>query len=359
MLLLLFTATFTSCGDDETPEQSYTVPATYDFENVSYSGQTQRLAMLNDLKTYMKTGVSADVQLDAERLLGKYENTNDADWDVEYDDSKQLKSKTFDAAQDDFAKLLNDLALTSENGGEASSGVAGIAVSANGEKSYLLNQNGVEELQIIEKGLMGACFYYQATSVYFGEGKMSGDNITIEAGKGTEMEHAWDEAFGYLGVSTEFPTDLDGLFFWGDYLNDRNELLGLNEPLMLAFRTGRAAISNDDLATRDAQIAEARKLWEKAVAATAIHYINSTIDNFNDYALSCHALSEAVAFIYSLKFNEERSFTNSEINLFMEQLGGSSDITQLNLLDTTISGLESVRSTIAEKTSLTEQMEEL
>ena len=356
LLLSLFTI---GCGDDEGNQPSYSVPDTYQFENVDYSGQLTRLSMLNGLKDYMKTGVSADVVLDAEQLLAMYANTADANWGVAYDDSKQLKNKTFESAQSDFEALLTQLAATSAHGNAAVSGAAGVAVSLDGSKTYLLNEFGVEAIQVIEKGLMGACLYYQATSVYFGEGKMSGDNSAVVEGKGTEMEHAWDEAFGYLGVPQDFPSNTDGLFFWGDYLNDRNELLMLNQALMEAFRTGRAAISNDDIATRDQQITTIRNLWEKSIAATAIHYINSTIENFDDYAIRCHALSEAVAFTYSLKFNEGRSLSNSEIDDLLLEIGGSSNLTELDLLNITLVDLEAARSTMAEKFELTEQMLEL
>ena len=56
-------------------------------------------------------------------------------------------------------------------------------------KSYLFNERGVEPAQIIEKGLMGACFYYQATAEYMGSVKMDVDNELVNAGEGTEMEH--------------------------------------------------------------------------------------------------------------------------------------------------------------------------
>ncbi len=76
---------------------------------------------------------------------------------------------------------------------------------------------------------MGAVFFYQATNVYFGSGKMDVDNTTAEdpaAGKYyTEMEHHFDEAFGYFGAPTDFLTNTNNLRFWAKYCDKRNDQL--------------------------------------------------------------------------------------------------------------------------------------
>jgi len=139
---------------------------------------------------------------------------------------------------------------------------------------------------------MGALLYYQSTAVYFEPGKIDGDNTSITEGRGTEMEHAFDEAFGYFGVPTNFPTSTDGLVFWGNYSNNRNPVLECNQPIMNAFLKGRAAISNKDLVGRDEAIAEVRKYWELISVGSALHYLNAGIANFEDKAIALHGLSE-------------------------------------------------------------------
>ncbi len=206
---------------------------------------------------------------------------------------------------------------------------------------------------------MGATLYYQATSVYFGAGKMDVDNEIVEEGEGTAMEHHWDEAFGYLGVPIDFPSNTDGVFFWGDYLNDRNEVLDLNQDLMDAFLLGRAAISNKDLETRDEQIDIAREKWELAVAGTAIHYLNSAATNFDDYATRCHALSEAAAFIFSLTFNEEKAINNSTINELLFELANSGTMLLWDFSNTTSSDIISVRDNLANALNLSDKAEQL
>lgn len=347
-LLLLFTLGIASCSDDDPEEPTYTIPSTYDFENVSYSGQTQRLAMLSELTTYMKTANTTGTAVDADKLKAMFENdAANAGWAGTYEDSKQLKSKTFEGEQAMYESLMDDFAAASQSMTAGSDGVAGVLTSADGAKSYFCNANGGEYTQFIEKGLMGACLYYQATSIYFGSGKMDVDNETVEPGEGTEMEHHWDEAFGYFGVPTNFPTSTDGLVFWGKYCNGRDALLGTNEALMNELIKGRAAISANDLTTRDAAILEARKQWELVTAATAVHYINSGISNINDDALRNHALSEAVAFAYAMKFNDGKSVTNTNVDEILVAIGGDANFADMNFYNVTESGLNAAKDLIA------------
>ena len=338
---------FSACKPEKIDD--YTVPATYNFENVSYSGQTQRLNMLGELEIYMDQSGTVGTALDADKLKAMYSNDSaNAGWQGTYEDSKQLKSKTFEAEQAVFDDLLERLAKASQSAVAGSEGVAGVVESKSGEKAYLLDENGLDLVQMIEKGLMGACFYYQATTVYFGSGKMDVDNETVTEGKGTEMEHHWDEAFGYLGVPIDFPANTDGIRYWGKYANSRDGVLGSNQELMDALLKGRAAISNDDLEARDEAIAEARDAWEMVSVGTALHYINAGIENFDDIAIRAHALSEAAGFIYSLKFNETKRITNSEIDELNTLVGGAADFASMNLYNADTAKLQQAKDKLAQ-----------
>ena len=163
--LFFLTFLISSCDDGEL---NYDIPTTYNFENVSYSGQIQRLAMLSEIKTYLNTANTAGTVLDASKLKAMYANdTANAGFVGTYDASKQLKSKTLEAVQPIFDGLFDAIAAASQSTVAASNGQAGVATNSDGTKNYLLNENGVEYTQVIEKGLMGACFYYQATAIYF------------------------------------------------------------------------------------------------------------------------------------------------------------------------------------------------
>lgn len=355
------TILFPACTPDDLVEVlDYDIPAIYNFEHVSYSGQTQRLAMLTEMTSYMKSGVSADVSLDLDQLTAMYTNDSSlAGWQGSYDSSKQLKNKTFELVQGDFETLLGQMVEASTSTTNYAAGTAGTSISSDGTKTYLFNERGVEPVQLIEKGLMGACFYYQATTVYLGWDKMNVDNISVEPGVGTEMEHHWDEAFGYLGAPIDFPTNTDGLFFWAKYANTTNAITGNNRTIMEALLKGRAAISNNDLQTRDEAIVEVRDAWEQIVAATAIHYLNIAEGSFDDEAIRLHALSEALAFIYSLNFNEDKAQSNEIIDAYLDQLATTADITAFDLTSSTTASILAVRDQLAADFGLSDVKEQL
>lgn len=344
--LVATTFLFTAC-DEETP--NYEIPTTYDFENVDYSGQTQRLAQLSELKSYLVTAELNGATLDANKLHAMYTNdAANAGFSGTYDASKQLRDKTLSTVQATFDGLLDSIAVVSLSANAvAADGQAGVVTSNSGTKKYLLNAKGVEYTQFIEKGLMGACFYYQAATVYTGPDKMNVDNETITPGKGTTMEHHWDEAFGYAGIPTNFPTNTDGLAFWGKYSNVVNATLGTNQAWMNAFLKGRAAITHKDLATRDEAIVELRNVWEQIVAGTAIHYFNVALNNEADWAVRAHALSEAGAFVYSLQFNADKTVTNAQVNALLTHLGGSSDFHAMNFYNTTNADIQAAKDALA------------
>ncbi len=349
-LLAISVILFNGCDkdDDSTSSPEYDIPTTYDFDNVNYSGQEQRIAMLTELKTYMKSANTPNTILDTTRLKAMY--TNDAAnayWTGSYDTTKQLKDKIPDLANHIIEPLLEELAMISESTVSAAEGQAGVATSLDGTKNYLLNTNGVEYGQVIEKSLMGALLYFQATSIYLGSDKMNTDNETVEPGRGTDMEHSWDEAFGYFGIPKGFPSDTEPLYFWGDYCNDRNLLIGTNIAIMDAFLKGRAAISNKDIATRDEAIVEVRTAWENIIVGTALHYINGSLEDFDDKALRTHQLSEAAAFIYCLHFNSAKSISNGQINELLILLGGTNGFTTMNFYQTEKSKLEETRDILA------------
>lgn len=323
---------FTAC-DDEDPQLNYDIPETYaEFENVSYDGQTQRLDMLSEIKSYLQSANTPGVTLDADRLKAMYENNiADAAWSGTYDDSKQLRSKTFESEVPVFLSLMEDIADASTSTVAGSEGQSGVVVSLDGTKQYLLNAEGIEITQLIEKGLMGAVFYYQAVQVYLGDSRMNVDNETVIPGEGTDMEHHWDEAFGYWGVPEDFPANRNGVRFWGHYTNGRDPLLDVNQKLMDAFLKGRAAITNNDLETRDEAITEVRKYWEEVVAGTALHYINGGLEKYDDMSLRAHNLSEAVAFIYSLQFNPEAKVSLTQVYELLTLVAGSEDFEEMNL----------------------------
>lgn len=353
-----------SCSEDDkqdtipTPAQKYSF--TRDGVNtISFSGQTARLNMLAELSTYGKSAASG-ITLDGDLMLDMFNNTNSPFQDASLNESgKDLASKTFELDVDQFIQYIQDLAaLSAFSQDTASNGKAGIVYSNDGAKSYLVNENGMELAQVIEKGLMGATFYYQATSVYLsdekiGEGIDNTSPVDPENGKFyTTMEHHWDEAFGYFGVPTDFPENTEGLMFHGKYSNGRDAVLGSNKLLMDAFIKGRLAIVNKDATAKTEAIAEVRENWEKLIASCAIHYLNGAVSDFSDNALRSHQLSECFGFIMSLKYNAAKSVSNADLDGFLASLG-------TNYYESTVNGLTQLRDELATAFGLENQKTQL
>ncbi len=307
-LSLIFTSSCDKDGDKD--EITAQLPSSYNFENVNHSGQDQRLDMLSEIVSYAKTsnsGSAVNAQLMFDMMGNKNYQWQNTDLNSS---SKQIASKLeADASlvMGDWIRLLDSI---SQNPNTGSNGVAGLVSNQAGTKQYLFNEQGYELAQLIEKGSIGALSYYQATAVYTSSTKMNVDNDTVNPGKGTDMQHHWDEAFGYFSApknfaETSFSYDntQDYHRFWVKYSHELNEVLGCDAKIMKAFIKGRNAINNNNLITRDVAITELRQEWQKVCAGMAIHYLNGAKADFADDALRNHQLSEAVGFLWSLRFN--------------------------------------------------------
>lgn len=351
LMLSLGTLALTSCKKDKEDTNSqegnntYSVPTSYVFEDangnntVSYSGQTDRLNQLSEMVTLINSGLTSEVS--AQDLKDMYANEGgDGNGNFSFTSTKQLKNKTFgdgiDAStQEMFESFMDDLAMASQNNTmTASQGQAGTLSS--GTSTYLFDANGREPKQLIEKGLMGAVFYYQANSYYLSEDQI-GDAVNntdaVDPANGkyyTTMEHHWDEAFGYFGVSTTFPIDVPEEF-WGKYCDKQDEAgrvsngKSLNSAIMDAFLGGRAAISNGDRAGKESNKQKVREAWELVTAGQAHTYLTDAQGYFgSDNAKFLHVISEAWAFIHSIKYSpsETRRMTPSEVDQILNDFLG-------------------------------------
>jgi hypothetical protein len=346
-----------------TNNPTYSVPAIYAFvdgssnSTVDYSGQEQRLEMLSEMVTYMKTGNTVGNFLDATQLKNMYANNAytwvDAPSLGMTGSSKQLKSKTAAGdigVQAMFENYMDSIDVISDLNYSNSSETYGQGgVWTNGTKTYLQSGVGYEYGQMIEKGLMCAVFMNQMTVNYLGT-VGDDDNVTIITGKTyTEMQHHWDEAYGYFTSSVDYPTTGTDRF-WGKYAYGRESILGSATNLSYAFRKGRAAIDNKDYGARDAQITVIRNEIEKVCAGTAIHYLNGAKANIANSTIKNHELSEAVAFINGLRYGYNSvnavSITAAEIDTALGYVG-----TDFN--NVTITDLNNAIDLIASKTGLT------
>jgi hypothetical protein len=317
-----------ACGKNKGGMQNLNaLPLTYDFENVNYNGQITRVKMLDEMGAYMKTANTSGVVVDASILKNMFSNTGSPFSDTSLNTSgKQLKNKCFILDQPVYEAYMDSIAYASSSLVGGSNGTPGVVVSTTDPtKKYLFGPNGIEYTQIIEKGLMAAVFYYQASEFYLSESGigMTVDNVTVVPGEGTAMQHHWDEAFGYFTAPIDFPATLTGLKYWAKYSNTVDPSLGCNEIMMDEFKRGRKAINNNDHTAKDNSAILVKATWDKIIAATAIHYINEALANFSDDALRNHTLSETIAFVRGLKYNSTRIITLVEIDTVLAYIGNN------------------------------------
>jgi hypothetical protein len=352
---LITAMAFSSCKKDEDPEPtptptpgpSYTVPTTYNFSNVDYSTSTQRLAMLSEITTYIRTTHSNTVApiLDAQKLKDMFENVNSQFTDAALNTSGiSLKEKAsneigFHTAVDanfSDAVIASTNASANPTATTAYNGYAGKLIT--GTRYILVDTAGIEYKEFVEKGVMGSVLYSQAMTILNSIGTF--DNVTVYNGR-TAQEKVWDEAFGYFGVPVDFPTNVIGLKNWGSYCNAVSNSLGgsptVNQTIMNAWLKGRAAISNKDDAGRDAAKATIMATWEKVIAGRFISYVKLAKANASAVATFNHNLSEAVGFINDMKYNPAKSISDADLNILMGYFKTSGSV---NLYTVTITNLD-------------------
>lgn len=323
-----------SCIEEGSPmNEVINAPSTYVFERdgastVNYQGQTDRLNMLSEMKSYLVTGDKGQA-LSLQKLLDMYSNTNApySNQELNQATTKQLENKTNAAQVGYFKSLMAKASEVSQdvaaNNTSAAEGVAGRIQRGNTGNFVNVNEKGWEFTQLIEKGLMGAVFYDQIFNTYLADAKIGEavDNKNLVEGKNyTALEHHWDEAFGYWGVPTDFPKGDPVLTpeykrFWANYTNGRDGLLNVNQPLMDAYILGRAAIVANDHTVKKEQVEVIIDLHELVSAATAVHYINDAMDYLSsgDQGNLFHSLSEAYTFVRALQYSPRKKITQSDI----------------------------------------------
>ena len=345
------------------------IPATYEFSRdgvstVSYSGQTDRLNMLAEIKSKVLLAGDAGQLISEQVLLDAFANTGDNGGGLfSFSSDRQLKNKTFQPDLDDqlFENIFAEAAAASINGMNgiiATNGTAGLITREDKGSTILIDANGREFTQLVEKGLMGAVFFNQIYNVYLTDARTGDEveNTALREGKNyTDMEHHWDEAFGYLNPPLDFtspwPEDRKGeLRFWSNYSNVvdnvNNGALGTNKILMDAFIGGRAAIVNQDLTTKNEMRTILYDHLELVAAGTAVHYINLSIRFLNEGKTGelFHVLSEAWAFTNALRYSPNRKLGLS----VLEEIMGSDFGAEGNFWNVTAEGLNTAKAKIVE-----------
>jgi hypothetical protein len=346
------------------------IPYSYEFaragkSTVSFSGQTARLNMADELYAALNTNTFTKAQMlemfnDGTGFTGEGLNTS----------GKKMGNKTaasplasatvkpqFDAMIADFADNVIPNWAT-----DAANGQAGVLTDAT--RTIHVNAKGHEIDQTFIKGIIGAMTLDQIVNNYItpyqlDSGTRTADNTnkTLSSGKDyTDMEHKWDEGFGYLYGQEADPTRLDlGVSPTGNgttlnkYFKKVNASShpGMAVQVFDAFRRGRAYIVANQYDKRDEQAEIIKKELSKLIAQKAVDYINGYMSKIADgnTADAFHALSEGYGFVMSLQFTNDGTdtpyFSNSEVNAFLASMD--------NFWTVENSTLESIRDEISSK----------
>lgn len=359
---LLISSSIVSCkkqNPEPTTTTSYNVPTTYAFvdaaskSTVNYNDQKIRIAMIDEIASKMTDSLT-DSKNDLYLMLtGKMFSK-----DSLTNSSLSLVDKT--ANIDFFKSVFNMSELATASKTTASEGVAGYYI--DGSKKRFFTANGLEPVQLFKKGIMGACLLNQTllnnlnTAVLdAGTNKTDNTNRVLVSGKNyTAMEHLWDEAYGYIfGGDINDPSSPE-YNYWSEYLhivNTDKYFNTIKSDVINAFIKGRAAITNKDYATRDAQIAIIQKSLSKVSAIRGVFYLTNegkkglTVDGGKG---GFHPLSEGYGFIWALKYSYNPDtkapyFTESEIDAILADiLKGKNGLYDVDYLDKNLN-------TIAEK----------
>ncbi len=357
-VLIVSAIVFVSCSKNNEPAVVPVVaPQTYAFDrdgstSVSFSGQTTRIKMAEELGDAMKNTAKTDTQLEA--------MFNHAEGDADFSDadlnssSKNVRSKVA-ASSDYFAANStesNSIKADFEGwigsqvtevfpnwGVDAAEGSAGMIQESGGGSKRYVNAKGLEYNQAYLKALIGALMVdqmlnnYLSTNVLDAASNVADNDADILAsGKNyTTMEHKWDEAYGYLYGNEVNPAtpELGADDFLNKYLakvDSDSDFNGIAQEIYDAFKLGRAAIVAKDYELRDAQANIIRDAVSKVIAVRAVHYLQAGKASLaSDMAGAFHDLSEGYGFVYSLRFTRDTT-TNAphlpaaEITAFLTTL---------------------------------------
>ena len=346
------------------------IPYSYEFaragkSTVSYSGQTSRLNMADELYAALNTNTFTKAQM----LEMFNEGTGFADATLN-SSGKKMGNKTagsplasatvkplFDSMITDFADNVIPNWAT-----DAANGQAGVLTDVT--RTIHVNAKGHEIDQTFIKGIIGAMNVDQIINNYItpyqldsGTRTSDNDNNTLSSGKDyTDMEHKWDEGFGYLYGQEADATRLDlGLSPTGNgttlnkyfkKINASNQV-GIGIQVFDAFRRGRAFIVAKQYDKRDQQAKIIKEELSKVIAYKAVDYINGYMSKIEagNTADAFHALSEAYGFVMSLQFTNDGTdsayFSNSEVNGFLTLMD--------NFWTVQNSDLESIRDQVKDK----------
>jgi hypothetical protein len=218
--------------------------------------------------------------------------------------------------------------------------------------STWVSARGIDYQQLLGSYLAGAVAFSQSSDDYIdddtpGKGLLA-DNVAQVDGKPyTDLEHAWDEAFGYFGAARNYGTqtheanaggfvdiDSDGKADWLVEVNygqarDAAALdlasataTSFGQDAFAAFLAGRHLITTAAGALTEAQLEQLRRSrdvaeqsWERAIAGSCIRSVNALLRGLDSAGVDASAFVERARWwsrlkgeLMALQFNPRSPF---------------------------------------------------
>ncbi len=262
---------------------------------------------------------------------------------------------------DDFDKYFAMReAIHDQKETEAQKGTAGfIAYTFEGEDQRRhVSAEGFEVQEVYSKSSFGALQLDQILNHHLTKARTADNEQPVVGKSYTEMEHHWDQAYGYLYGLTDNPGLPDSgqqfgssMHAYVDILNDAPGVVGIRDDVFSAFLKGREAIVNKDYQERDRQIAILRETLSTAMAYRGVYYMQGAKEILADAGgAAFHNLSEAYGFIYALQFSRkpdaaEPYLTASEVGDLLAKL--------IPLWDLTPADIDEISEAVAARFSFT------
>ena len=332
-------------GDDECCSGNSTPPETYGFmrngeSTVAYDGQicrvNQAAVLMNEaftnpnnvgmLESMIQNGTGFSISACTDQVIGNKIAASGDD---------PVGGSYFQGWMSAIVTDLEDNVFPTWNTA-AEAGVAGLIGTRH------VNAHGLEPNQAFTKGLIGAMCLDQITNKYTQPDYISGqanDPSALAPGDNdTDMEHKWDEGFGYLFGMDQL-ANISGLTYSasGDvlllkyaYKLQDDGLVNVSELYDL-FIEGRHAIVMEDYTTRDEAAVEIKEILDFIIMQKAVDYLRGGADGIaagpstdDDWAEIFHDLSEGYGFVLSLMFTDAFGYGDvADMKTILDNEGGN------------------------------------
>lgn len=257
--------------------------------------------------------------------------------------------------------------------------------------SAVVSADGRDYRQLAGKFLMVAVAYSQATDDYWDDdlddhGINVDNEVAFVDGEEekpyTQLEHYWDEGFGYFGAARDYldytDEELEGIggredyqkyhdtdgdeaidlgseyvFSWANYAARRDNGSAPTAPtdftadIFEALLEGRTIITSAGGALSESEMSDLQEqrdaavaAWDKLIAANVVYYINGVLKDMAtfdtepyDFVLHAGHWSEAKAFALGLQFNPRKEISDLDFVMLHELLGDAPVLPNADSLD--------------------------